>query len=110
MVKYDCSKCGYILGPFYQNQEKEINPGTCPECQSQVDNLCSEFFSSRIQIFPSRIRAKERKYFNPKNCFLALGNMVRVVHPGSGSWFLTHPGSRIQGSKRHRIWIRNTAF
>jgi hypothetical protein len=39
MVKYDCSKCGYILGPFYQNQEKEINPGTCPECQSQVGNL-----------------------------------------------------------------------
>ncbi len=29
--------------------------------------------------------------------------MVRVVHPGSGSWFFTHPGSRIQGSKRHRI-------
>jgi hypothetical protein len=28
--------------------------------------------------------------------------MIRVVHPGSGS-LLTHPGSRIQGSKRHRI-------
>jgi len=35
MVKFDCTKCGYILGPFYQNQEKEINPGVCPECQSQ---------------------------------------------------------------------------
>jgi DNA replication licensing factor MCM2 len=35
MVKFDCTKCGYILGPFYQNQEKEVNPGTCPECQSQ---------------------------------------------------------------------------
>ncbi len=29
--------------------------------------------------------------------------MIRVVHPRSGSWFFTHPGSRIQGSKRHRI-------
>ncbi len=29
--------------------------------------------------------------------------MIRVVHPGSGSVFFTHPGSRIQGSKRHRI-------
>jgi hypothetical protein len=29
--------------------------------------------------------------------------MIRIVHPGSGSWFFTHPGSRIQGSKRHRI-------
>ncbi len=37
--------------------------------------------------------------------------MIRVVHPGSG--FFTHPGSRIQGLKRHRILdprsrIRNT--
>ncbi len=39
------------------------------------------------------------------------GNMIRVVHPGSGSWFFTHPGSRgtkgtgsrIQRSKRHQI-------
>jgi hypothetical protein len=28
---------------------------------------------------------KEFKYFNPKSSFLALGNMIRVVHPGSGS-------------------------
>ncbi len=28
---------------------------------------------------------------------------IRVVHPGSRSWFFTHPGSQIQGSKRHRI-------
>ncbi len=29
--------------------------------------------------------------------------MIRIVHPGSGCWLSTHPGSRIQGSKRHRI-------
>ena len=34
--------------------------------------------------------------------------MIWVVHPRSGSWFVTHPGSRIQGSKRHRIRIRKT--
>ncbi len=28
---------------------------------------------------------------------------IRDVYPGSGSWFFTHLGSRIQGSKRHRI-------
>ncbi len=28
--------------------------------------------------------------------------------PGSGSWVFTHPGSRIQGSKRRRSRIRNT--
>ena len=35
MVKYDCVKCGYILGPFFQNNEKEVKPGSCPQCQSQ---------------------------------------------------------------------------
>lgn len=33
-VKYDCTKCGYILGPFTQNQSEEVKPGSCPECQS----------------------------------------------------------------------------
>ncbi len=35
----------------------------------------------------------EVQYFNPKNCIWALGNMIRDVHPGSGSWFFTHPGA-----------------
>ena len=34
MIKYDCGKCGFILGPFYQNQNQEVKPGSCPECQS----------------------------------------------------------------------------
>eukprot|EP00118_Oscarella_pearsei_P004523 m.19557 g.19557 ORF g.19557 m.19557 type:complete len:892 (+) comp27855_c0_seq1:94-2769(+) len=34
MIKFDCPKCGFILGPFYQNQSQEIKPGSCPECQS----------------------------------------------------------------------------
>jgi hypothetical protein len=29
--------------------------------------------------------------------------MIWVVHPGSRSGFFNHPGSRIQGLKRHRI-------
>ncbi|KOC63500.1 DNA replication licensing factor Mcm2 [Habropoda laboriosa] len=34
IVKYDCTKCGYVLGPFVQNQNTEVRPGSCPECQS----------------------------------------------------------------------------
>ena len=34
MIKYNCMKCGFVLGPFYQKQNQEIKPGTCPECQS----------------------------------------------------------------------------
>jgi hypothetical protein len=45
--------------------------------------------------------------YNPK-LFLALEIMIRVVHLGYGSCYFSHPGSRIQGSKGHRIRIRNT--
>lgn len=34
VVKYDCNKCGFILGPFVQTQNNEVQPGACPECQS----------------------------------------------------------------------------
>jgi DNA replication licensing factor MCM2 len=34
VVKYDCNKCGYVLGPFVQSQNAEVKPGSCPECQS----------------------------------------------------------------------------
>ncbi|BBN03861.1 DNA replication licensing factor MCM2 [Marchantia polymorpha subsp. ruderalis] len=34
-VKYDCSKCGAVLGPFFQNYSTEIKVGSCPECQSR---------------------------------------------------------------------------
>ncbi len=60
----------------------------------------------------SRIRIKEFKYCNPKKWFLS----SRKYDPGCSSWIriliLSHPGSRIQGPKRHWISgsrIRNTA-
>lgn len=34
-VKYDCNKCGAILGPFFQNSYSEVKVGSCPECQSR---------------------------------------------------------------------------
>jgi hypothetical protein len=53
------------------------------------------------EFFPSQIRIKELKYFNPKIVSkLSEIGMIRVVHPGSGSRFFTHPESRIR--------IRNT--
>jgi DNA replication licensing factor MCM2 len=35
LVKYNCVRCGYLLGPFLQTGEKEVTPGSCPECQSK---------------------------------------------------------------------------
>jgi DNA replication licensing factor MCM2 len=34
-VKYDCGKCGFVLGPFFQDTSDEIRVGSCPECQSK---------------------------------------------------------------------------
>ncbi len=99
------------------NSESECFP-------SQIQDTGSKFFSSwipwsRIWIFSircpgSRMHIKEFKYFNQKNGFSALRNMIQVFHPGSGSrvciltFYLSQipildPRSRIQGSKRQRI-------
>ncbi len=67
---------------------------------SSVKDLGSEFFhpGSRIQI-----RSKEFKsgIFYPKNCFQALGNMIRDV-----DFFIPDPGTR--GGLGSRIRIRYT--
>jgi DNA replication licensing factor MCM2 len=35
-VMYDCAKCGFIVGPIYQQKGgEETRPGSCPECQSK---------------------------------------------------------------------------
>lgn len=34
VVKYNCGKCGELLGPFYQDVQNEIKINTCPSCQS----------------------------------------------------------------------------
>ena len=35
MVKFDCQKCGHLLGPYYQNTETEIRVNSCPQCQGK---------------------------------------------------------------------------
>lgn len=44
VVKYDCNRCGYILGPFVQSQNVEVKPGSCPECQSNGPFMVSSLF------------------------------------------------------------------
>ncbi len=47
-------------------------------------------------------------YFNPNNGFEALGVMIRVVHPGSESWFLPIPD--LKKGTGSRIRMRNNGF
>ncbi|CAG0912555.1 unnamed protein product [Notodromas monacha] len=35
LVKYNCDKCNYVIGPFVQSQTNEVTPQACPECQSR---------------------------------------------------------------------------
>ena len=64
MVKFDCTKCGYVLGPFYQDQQEEAKPGTCPECQSlgpfeinQVETLYKNYQRITLQESPGKVTA-----------------------------------------------------
>ncbi|KAJ3172040.1 MCM DNA helicase complex subunit [Geranomyces variabilis] len=34
-VKYDCVKCGAVIGPYYQDASTEHRVGNCPSCQSK---------------------------------------------------------------------------
>jgi hypothetical protein len=103
--------CGSGIVPYSWQEEPNLPPGWkvswrplffTPDpifgpnkaCFNQCwDPLClspgpgSEFChpGSRVEKNSgSRSASQEFKYFNPKNFFKALGNMIRVVHPGSG--------------------------
>jgi len=34
-IKFDCQRCGEVLGPFYQNAVEEVKPKNCPSCTSR---------------------------------------------------------------------------
>lgn len=34
-VKFDCRKCGAVLGPFYQDASKEVKISYCANCESK---------------------------------------------------------------------------
>jgi hypothetical protein len=74
---------------------------------SAVLRIRDVYLGSRIRYFsiPDPVQKDSRipdqhqriygKYFNPKNCFQALGNMTPVVHPGSQIRILIFFPSRI---------------
>jgi hypothetical protein len=81
-----------------------------PQTWAMLVSIVSAVLRIRVvypgyEFFPSSIRTKEWKYFNLKNCFYALRNMILVVHLGSGSRIriLIFYPSQIQGSNRLRI-------
>ncbi|KAJ8672495.1 hypothetical protein QAD02_003754 [Eretmocerus hayati] len=85
-VKYDCTKCGYILGPYVQTQSQEIKPNKCPECQSagpfminMEQTLYRNYQRITIQESPGRIPAG--RIPRSKDCIL-LSDLVDRCKPG----------------------------
>merc|ERR1719175_137886 len=86
MCKFDCAKCGYVIGPFYQSQGEEIKVGTCPECQSQGPfNLNQEqtIYKNyqRITIQESPGRVKAGRLPRSKDAILT-GDLRDICKPG----------------------------
>lgn len=86
VVKYDCNKCGYILGPFVQSQTTEVKPGSCPECQSMgpfminmEQTLYRNYQKVTIQESPGRVPAG--RVPRSKNCVL-LADLCDRCKPG----------------------------
>lgn len=86
IIKYDCVKCGYILGPFVQSQNIETKPGSCPECQSSgpfsinmEQTLYRNYQKITIQESPGRIPAG--RIPRSKDCIL-LSDLCDICKPG----------------------------
>lgn len=86
VVKYDCNKCGYILGPFVQSQDVEVKPGSCPECQStgpfminMEQTLYRNYQKITVQESPGRIPAG--RIPRSKDCIL-LADLCDRCKPG----------------------------
>ncbi|XP_076448292.1 DNA replication licensing factor mcm2-like [Babylonia areolata] len=86
IVKYDCNKCGFVLGPFYQSQNTETKPGACPECQSQgpfeinmEQTLYKNYQRVTMQESPGKVPAGRLP--RSKDAIL-LDDLVDTVKPG----------------------------
>jgi DNA replication licensing factor MCM2 len=85
-VKFDCGKCGAVLGPFAQNGVKEARVGSCSECQSkgpfnvnQEQTLYQSYQRITLQESPGTVppgrlpRQKE---------VILLGDLIDYARPG----------------------------
>lgn len=86
VVKYDCVKCSYILGPFLQTQNVETKPGSCPECQSSgpfsinmEQTIYRNYQKITLQESPGRIAAG--RIPRTKDCIL-LSDLCDICKPG----------------------------
>lgn len=102
MIKYNCLKCNFVLGPFYQTLEKEVKPQTCPECQSagpfeinMEQTVYSNYQRITIQESPGKVPAGRLP--RSKDAIL-LGDLCDSCKPGdeidiTGIYYNNYDGS-----------------
>ncbi|RNA02460.1 DNA replication licensing factor mcm2, partial [Brachionus plicatilis] len=102
MIKYNCLKCNFVLGPFYQTLEKEVRPQTCPECQSagpfeinMEQTIYSNYQRITIQESPGKVPAGRLP--RSKDAILA-GDLCDSCKPGdevdiTGIYYNNYDGS-----------------
>merc|ERR1739844_11814 len=86
LIKYDCDKCSYIMGPFVQSQNQETKPGVCPECQSRgpfninmEETLYKNYQRITMQESPGKVPAGRLP--RSKDAIL-LGDLCDTCRPG----------------------------
>lgn len=86
LVKFDCMKCSFTLGPFVQHQDSEIKPGTCPGCQSygpfsinMEETIFKNYQRLAVQESPGKISAG--RVPRAKDVIL-LGDLCDTCRPG----------------------------
>uniref|UniRef100_A0A669B9W3 DNA replication licensing factor MCM2 n=1 Tax=Oreochromis niloticus TaxID=8128 RepID=A0A669B9W3_ORENI len=81
MVKYNCNKCNFVLGPFFQSQNQEVKPGSCPECQSQGP---FEINMEEVRGGPGWLMSEDLKLLPPScrhdACFSAYQELTGIYH------------------------------
>lgn len=54
-IKFDCGKCGGVLGPFYQDTSKEVKISFCSNCESRgpftvnSEQVCNRLVVTAVQ-------------------------------------------------------------
>merc|ERR1719322_1595473 len=86
IIKFNCNKCSYVLGPFVQTQNQETKPGVCPECQSRgpfsinmEQTLYKNYQRITIQESPGKVPAGRLP--RSKDAIL-LGDLCDTCRPG----------------------------
>ncbi|TPX64282.1 hypothetical protein SpCBS45565_g06016 [Spizellomyces sp. 'palustris'] len=85
-VKYDCVKCGAVIGPYYQDANTEIRVGNCPNCQSKgpfnvnsVETVYRNYQRMTLQETPGSVPAGRLPRHKDIIC---LWDLVDYARPG----------------------------